>query len=1021
MKRLVVILAGLAMLAPTVVSRQAERRYDGNRFGRLTSEVWRFRAPFQRGDLQPVAPNNPYPEPQPHRDRPERLVVDASGTKLYVTLAGTEAEPGHQVAVVDIASGNVIKRIDTGVRPYAPYLHPGGRFIVVINELSNYASVIDTQRDEVVSEIAVDYYCQGLAFSDDGTRAWVANRYLDQVLVIDLEQSQDVLHGRVRVLGGFDELAFFGSALPDPLAAELRARGFDDAAIARAAEPGVGGINAILRGRCGRCHTEQVGGFIAGADPLQDFLSAIDNAVPGHPEQSPLLRAVVPSSRGGFGDQRRTPRFHSGGVLFAPDDPELALIEDWIRRAEQGPGILVGNEGSHPKDVVLAPGGRHLFVGNTGTMDVSIIDLDAEREVGALFIQNVASHLAIVPDPIGGHHQLVVFTMGAGFGATKERDPHGAETWDRDHEAAQFTVLRDPETTDAYPLSEQFALGPFDAVDGTWNFKMRDIQSDVVVFDLARLEIPEPRPGEDLEYLVHAGTYESSARWVRYTSDTAEATTGDVKGDVPPELMRVPGSFFEWAAVDGDRIFTTMAGSFEIVEWRARPAASDPADVLEPIRVFETGLRPVGVAVGRPGTVSANNLFVADQLGETVTIIDRASGAIRSIVVGDLTRPALDTDAEKGEVIAHTSIFSSDGDTSCLHCHYRDTGDGRGWGAGETIGQDRFGHFTPGGTLGIPQMKNVYAIQPFYFEGTHRLSEGQGADINEPASSIDFDRPIWAGDFRAFNSPVPVHERRPMHEEMKERVEVRKLGAEGYDLDERRNAFFRHQSMRYFGASYGITDLYRFMTAWMGSANHLLPNPYDETHPSVVRGRALFNDARVMCGVCHAEPEFANKSEVLAHNPRRAMPQILTTSRRDASYTLAGVRAIDRANGRADLDLDPGDGGRVEGEEGSFTTMQLRGIFDRPPVFLHHGRARSLREVVATPGHPALRRYRYPVLAGPEEVRADRREHGMNELTARVPAGPLDPRDQILDTHGGTSHLSPRQVDDLVAFMKSIE
>ena len=991
---LAALLAGLAGLAvaiagsdPAIGARvDAEaKRWTRTRFSHLTSEVWRYGQPFRRRDLTPVANNQPWPEPVPHRDRPERLALDAAGTRLYVTLAGTEAEPGRELAVVDLVTGQVRPRIRVGLRPYRAVLHPDGRHLLVTNELSNYISVVDTGRDVVVGEIPADFYCQGIAIRPDGRRAWVANRYLDQVLVLDLEPGPGGLTGRVREVGGFDE------------------RVFEDE------------LDAVLRARCGRCHAEETGGYVAGPDPIANFLSAVENSVGGRPDESPLVRAVTSRLDGGFGDERRTPEYHAGGVLFAPGEESLERLVDWIRRAEGGPGIRVGNEGSHPKDIVLAPDGRHLFVGNTGTMDVSIVDVAARREVGGIYIQNVAAHVTVVRD------WLVVLTMGVGFGAAKARDPHGAETWDREHPAAQFTVLRDPKTTDPHPLDRQAVMGPFDAVDGTWNFKMRDIQSDVVLVELDRLSIPAARPGAPLDYLLRAAAYESHPGWVRYTSDTAEATTGDVKGDIPPELQRVHGAFFEWAAVDGDALFTTMAGTFELVEWRAHRDATDPAARLEPVRVYETGLRPIGVVVGRVGTPSAGKLYVANQLDETVSIIDRATGDRRDVIVGDQRRPPLDTDAEKGELIAHTTVFSSDGDTSCLHCHYRDTGDGRGWGAGETIGQDRDGHFTPGGTLGIPQMRNLFAIQPFYFEGTHRLGEGQGADINEPASSIDFDRPVWAGDFTAIESPVPPEARRPQHEEFKERVEIRKLGAAGYDLDERRNAFVRHQSMRYFGAAYDLADLYRFMSAWMGNTTHLLPNPYDAEHPAVQRGERLFNDARVMCGVCHAAPEFTNKSEILTHNDRRALPPLTTITRRDASYTLAGVRAVERANGRDDLDLDPDDAGRVEDREGSFTTMQLRGIFDRPPVFLHHGRARSLREVLCTPDHPARRHYRYPVLLGPEEVRPDRMEIGFNESTRRTPEGPLDALDRVPDTHGGTSHLTPRQLDDLTDFMRSIE
>ncbi|MCJ8346713.1 hypothetical protein MJH12_14310, partial [bacterium] len=406
------------------------------------------------------------------------------------------------------------------------------------------------------------------------------------------------------------------------------------------------------------------------------------------------------------------------------------------------------------------------------------------------------------------------------------------------------------------------------------------------------------------------------------------------------------------------------------------------------------------------------------QLGESITIIDRRSKMKETIPLNE-NPPYPASDAELGELVSHSSIFTSDGDTSCLHCHYRDTGDGRAWGAAESIGQDRFGHITAGGTLGIPQMKNLLNNQPFYFEGTHRLSEGQGADINEPASSIDFDQPIWAGDFTKIKSPVEDSERKLMHEELKERVEIRKLGNHWYDLEEKREEFLRHQSMKYLGEAKSLTDLYRAVATWMANEPHLFPNPFDQKNPSVIRGKRLFNSAAVMCGVCHVAPNFTSKSKQLANNDRRALPSLTTVTRRDASYTLVGVHALDQAN-QKEFDMESSDLGRVEEKEGTFTTMQLRGIFDRPPVFLHHGRARSLREVISTPDHQSLRSFVFPVLQGSEEVRKNRKERGFNELRDRFKNGKLRSKKQIFDSHGGTSHLSVRQMNDLVNFMQSI-
>jgi len=1011
-----------AAFSGKVVEAPKKTQYYRTRFGQLSSEVWRYESEFTPRELTPVANNNPEPEPQPVRYRPGRAVLNGDGSKLYVTLQGTELNPGHEIVVIDTVSQKPVKRIPVGSRPYQPVLHPGGRFLVVTNELSNYMTVIDTLDDRAVGKIPLDYYGQGLVFSRDGKKAWVAIRYLGQVLVLDIEENGAELTGKVKPVGGFSEDVFYGRQpdIPLSLRTELQDRGISDENISQVANEGIGGVNGILRSRCRNCHLAPAGGFQSGSDKKLNFLSAVENSIPGKPWQSPLLRAVIPASLGGFGDLRVTPEFHPAGALFEDNDADLATIADWIKNALNGPGITVGNPGSHPKDLVLSRDEKHLFVGNTGTMDISIIDTRSNQEVAGLFIQNVANFVTLFKDEKADKDILIALTMGAGFGAPKERDPYGGETWDKNNAAAQFTVLRDPQTSDAYPWQEQYVMGPFDAIDGTWNFKMRDIQNDLLAIDLSLLNIPSYDPDKKLDYLLKANKYEAHDQWVRYTSDTAEATTGDIKGDIPPELQRVPGAMPEWAVLDGDSLFVSMSGSFELVEWKVNPYASDPSEKLTPVKVYKTGLRPLGVVAGKVGPAK-NKLYVMNQLSEDITVIDRDSGHLQRIAIGQSKAPVKLTAAEMGGMIAHSTVLSSDGDTSCLHCHYRDGGDGRAWGAAEVVGQNKSGHLTSGGTLGIPQMKNVFAIQPYYFEGTHFLSEGQGADINEPMSSIDFDRPIWAGDFSRIESDLLLQNRKLMHEELKERVEVRKLGDEWYDLEARREKFVAQQTGKYFGESYSLRDLYGFMGTWLGNETRLLPNPFDQQHPSVKRGKKLFFSADVMCGVCHTAPEFTNKTALLANNERRALPQLTTMTRRDASYSLASVNFVERLNGDP-LGLDrQGDAGRIEDQEGTFTTMHLRGLFDRPQVFLHHARTRSLREVILTPGHPAAREFRYPVYQGDEEVRPGRMEKGFNETTARTGKGELAIHNTIVDTHGGTSHLTPHQMEDLLHFLESIE
>jgi hypothetical protein len=69
----------------------------------------------------------------------------------------------------------------------------------------------------------------------------------------------------------------------------------------------------------------------------------------------------------------------------------------------------------------------------------------------------------------------------------------------------------------------------------------------------------------------------------------------------------------------------------------------------------------------------------------------------------------------------------------------------------------------------------------------------------------------------------------------------------------------------------------------------------------------------------------------------------------------------------------------------------LRGAWDRVR-FLHAGSARSLREVLLTPGHPGR-------LPG---------ERARNE------------RDGVPNTHGGTGHLDAREIEALAAFLETL-
>ena len=279
---------------------------------------------------------------------------------------------------------------------------------------------------------------------------------------------------------------------------------------------------------------------------MKAYFSAIENSTPGEPNDSILLRAVVPADAGGFADDRAANNFHAGGLaVWTKSDADYQAVARWIKSSRPGPGIPVGNFGSKPFAMVLSSDEKFLYVGNLGTQEISIVDLQKNEEVTGIYTQNVITDLEVYRAPKGDRELLIALSMGVGFGAAKQRDPCGGETTAPDHPAAQFTVLRDIETTEALPHGQQKILGPFDAIDGTAAFKMADIQNDVVVIDTKQLAIPPSKPNGQLQYALRANRYEAHRDWVRYTSDSAEILAQDTTGDIPPELQRVIGAFPE--------------------------------------------------------------------------------------------------------------------------------------------------------------------------------------------------------------------------------------------------------------------------------------------------------------------------------------------------------------------------------------------------------------------------------------------------------------------------------------------
>ena len=93
----------------------------------------------------------------------------------------------NDIAVVDILSGNIMKRIQTGNGPVRLVATPKGDKIVTPVMYSNQAQVIDVESCEVVATIEVGEQPAGSTISPDGKYAFFACQAEDRIHIVSLE------------------------------------------------------------------------------------------------------------------------------------------------------------------------------------------------------------------------------------------------------------------------------------------------------------------------------------------------------------------------------------------------------------------------------------------------------------------------------------------------------------------------------------------------------------------------------------------------------------------------------------------------------------------------------------------------------------------------------------------------------------------------------------------------------------------------------------------------------------------
>ena len=111
---------------------------------------------------------------------PAGIGASRDGRRLYVA-----ENLSNKVAVIDLASGKVVTKIEVGEYPYDCVVSPDGRLVYVSNWGSQSVSLIDTAINQVIGTIRVGDHPNDLELTRDGKILYVANANSNTVSVVE--------------------------------------------------------------------------------------------------------------------------------------------------------------------------------------------------------------------------------------------------------------------------------------------------------------------------------------------------------------------------------------------------------------------------------------------------------------------------------------------------------------------------------------------------------------------------------------------------------------------------------------------------------------------------------------------------------------------------------------------------------------------------------------------------------------------------------------------------------------------
>jgi YVTN family beta-propeller protein len=376
---------------------------------------------------------------------------------------------------------------------------------------------------------------------------------------------------------------------------------------------------------------------------------------------------------------------HDGARLYVTNawDDTLSVID--TNRLEV---VATWPVGAEPSSVIEDPTGMRLFVANRISNDVAVLNSKTGIEEKRLMAGRGSSYLALSPD-------------GRRIYATHvypNPSPVRTGLENRTAPESEVTVI----DVASAKVMDRIALH---RVAGAFHVALSTDGRLGVVAEY------HPKNMVPLAHLEHGGAFE----------DTITVFGADVGKtvEVPlDELERYASQPFGVAiAPDKSHIYITSGGAESVtvvsVPRLLRFIHTHPAPFVQDLSAssnyidarIPVGSNPRGLALTRNG----RQLFVANRLDDTVSVIDTRTNRVASTI--KLAGPKIVSAKRHGEQTFYTARYSFQGEIACANCHIDSTFDGITW----NLEPDGFGR----NIVDNKMLEGIKGTEPYKWTGTN--------------------------------------------------------------------------------------------------------------------------------------------------------------------------------------------------------------------------------------------------------------------------------------------------------------